>query len=55
MGFVGSFVGFSGLPDKYSPFVANDLDAICRICRVSSERESLGGLNPPVSARDGLE
>jgi hypothetical protein len=59
MGFVGSFVGFfvgfSGLPDKHSALATNDLDAICRICRVSSERESLGGLNYPVSTRDGLE
>jgi hypothetical protein len=59
MAFVGSFVGFlvgfSGLPDKHSSFVTSDLDAICRVCRVSSARESLGGLNSRVSARDGLE
>jgi hypothetical protein len=33
--FVGFFVGFWGLPDKHSPFANNDLNAICRVCRVS--------------------
>ena len=32
--FVGLFVGFLSLPDKYSPNGISGLHAICRVCRV---------------------
>ena len=36
--YVGFVVGFFGLPDKHSPFAINQLDAICRVCRVFCRR-----------------
>jgi len=40
--FVGLFVGFFDAPDNNWPFHFNGSDAICRVCRVFSGRESSG-------------
>lgn len=53
--FVGFSVGFSGLPDNDRPSWLNDLNAICRVCRVFSTGEIPGGFESAISPRTGLE
>jgi hypothetical protein len=52
--FVGSVVGKSEQPDKNWPFASNELDAICRKCRVPSAEEKAGESEPLPATRTDL-